>query len=104
MKRIRATAVFVGLGLACFPTGLAYAASEDAWETFRTDVEAKCLTAAEALFETAVATVDPFGSESYGLALVRGKAKGADAEIAAICVYDKQAKTVEIGGELPATE
>ena len=82
--------------------GPALAASEDAWEAFRADVAAKCLTAAGPLFETATATVDPFGSESYGLALVTGPAKGATATtVSAICVYDKQAKTVEIGGELP---
>lgn len=80
----------------------AAASSDDAWAQFRKDVETACLAAAEPQFETATARVDPFGSESYGLALVSGKAKGADAEIAAICVYDKQAKTVEIGGELPA--
>ena len=79
----------------------ALASSGDAWAQFQKDVEAACLEAAAANFEDASARVDPFGSESYGLALVTGKAKGADAEIAAICVYDKQAKTVEIGGELP---
>ena len=80
----------------------ALGASDDAWEQFRADVEAACLAAAAPLFESAAARVDPFGSESYGLALVTGKAKGADTEIAAICVYDKQTKAVEIGGELPA--
>ena len=96
-------AAIVGLvtAIAAVP---AMAASDDAWEAFRTDVETKCLAAAEPLFATAAATVDPFGSESYGLALITGTAKGADAEISAICVYDKQAKTVEIGGELPKTE
>jgi hypothetical protein len=81
----------------------ALAASDDAWEQFRAEVEAACLQAAEPLFETATAQVDPFGSESYGLALVTGNAKGTtDAAIAAICVYDKKTKAVEIGGELPA--
>jgi hypothetical protein len=80
----------------------ALGASDDAWEQFRADVEAACLEAAEPLFETAAARVDPFGSESYGLALVTGNAKGADAAIEAICVYDKKTKAVEIGGELPA--
>ena len=55
------------------------------------------------MFETPAARVDPFGSESYGLARVTGKAKGADTEIAAICVYDKKTKAVEISGELPAS-
>ncbi|MBN9021698.1 MAG: hypothetical protein J0H08_06325 [Rhizobiales bacterium] len=80
----------------------ALASSDDAWAEFEKDVAGACLKAAEPMFESATARVDPFGSESYGLALLSGKAKGADAEIAAICVYDKQAKTVEIGGELPA--
>jgi hypothetical protein len=85
--------------------GPALAASDDAWEAFRADVEAKCLAAAEPLFQTATATVDPFGSASYGLALVTGPAKGAtETTISAICVFDKQAKTVEIGGELPPVE
>lgn len=82
----------------------ALAASEDAWTTFRGEVEAACLALAEPLFETAAATVDPFGTESYGLALLRGKARGADAEIAAICIYDKATRQAEIGGELPLEE
>ncbi len=46
-----------------------------------------------------------FGSESYGLALLTGPAKGAEEKtISAICVYDKHDKTVEIGGELPGPE
>jgi hypothetical protein len=50
----------------------------------------------------ATATVDPFGPEHYGLALVSGPARGAeDTAIRAICVYDKATKAVEIGGELP---
>jgi hypothetical protein len=95
---VGALMLVVVVGFAVIRAG---ASSDDAWETFRKDVEAACLKAAEPQFQTAVATVDPFGSTSYGLALIRGKAKGADTEIAAICVYDKKAKTVEIGGELP---
>ncbi len=89
-------------GVLAFAVLRAGASSDDAWETFRKDVETACLKAAEPLFETAAATVDPFGSDSYGLELIKGKAKGADAQIAAICVYDKKTKAVEIGGELPA--
>ena len=80
----------------------AAASSDDSWEAFRKDVATACLKAAAPLFETPIVRVDPIGSESYGLALVAGKAKGADADIAAICVYDKATKAVEIGGELPA--
>nr|WP_307233241.1 hypothetical protein [Pararhizobium capsulatum] len=66
----------------------------------RKDVSEKCLTAAGSAMESPRAVVDPFGSERFGLALVSGKAKGADATITQICVYDKQAKTVELGSEL----
>jgi hypothetical protein len=85
---------------------LAHAATEEEWAAFRKDVEAKCLKATEAMFaRKAEATVDPFGSERYGLALVRGRAATATAagerpRIAVICVYDKQTRAVEIGGEL----
>lgn len=98
MKR-RANAV---AAIALLLTGApACASSDDAWEAFRKDVADKCLASAADQFDAPDVTVDPFGSPSYGLALVKGKAKGADAKIAAICVYDKKAKTVEIGGELP---
>lgn len=80
----------------------AVAATEAEWQAFREDVRAKCAAAAEPFFETAEILVDPFGSESYGLALVRGKARGADVTIMSICVYDKQTQTAEMGGELPS--
>lgn len=79
---------------------LATAASDDAWAEFAKEVEDACLTATKGVFTEPTATVDPFGSESYGLALVSG-AFPSGGEGAIICVFDKQAKTVEIGGELP---
>lgn len=96
----------IGLGvaaLALLVAGVAQAraATEAEWQAFRADVEAKCLVAAEGLFETATAIVDPFGSQTYGMALIRGKARGADVNIMAICVYDKVTQVAEIGGELP---
>jgi hypothetical protein len=78
----------------------AFASSDDAWEAMRADVSAKCIEAAAGSIETPTAVVDPFGSESFGLALVSGKPKGADGRISQICVYNKQTKAVELGGEL----
>lgn len=99
MQRI----LFLGaVALASAPP--AHAATPEAWNAFQQAVAAACLAKAEPLFETAEATVDPFGSESYGLALIEGKARGADAQIAAICVYDKVTEVAEIGGELPMGE
>lgn len=78
----------------------AFASSDDAWEEMRADVAAKCLKAAEEMIDEPKTIVDPFGSEHYGLALVSGMAKNTDTHITHICVYDKQAKTVELGSEL----
>lgn len=77
----------------------ALASSGDAWAEFAAAVEASCLEATSAILTNATAIVDPFGSESFGLALVTGEAApGVTKSI--ICVFDKQAETVEIGGEL----
>jgi hypothetical protein len=92
------------LSAACLllAAGAAHASSDDAWKAFAADVEAKCRKAAGEMIEKPRAVVDPFGSEHYGLALVTGKPKGARGRITHICVYDKQKKTVELGGELDA--
>lgn len=80
-------------------TGAAYAASDDAWEAFRAEVEAGCIAAAEPLVTNATAVVDPFGSESYGFAIVTGET-AAGTTASTICVMNKQTRAFEIGGEL----
>jgi hypothetical protein len=80
--------------------GIAHASSDAAWGKFQTDVSKACVTAAKGLIEKGKAVVDPYGSEHYGLAVVTGKAVGAKVKISTICVYDKQKKTAEIGGEI----
>jgi hypothetical protein len=76
----------------------ASAASGDAWAEFATEVETACLAGTADYFpDGATATVDPFGSESFGLAIVSSDAASI------ICVFDKQTKAVQIGGELPVT-
>ncbi|HEV7434393.1 MAG TPA: hypothetical protein VGO22_05935 [Pseudorhizobium sp.] len=84
--------------------GSASAASDEAWAQFARTVEEKCLAAAADMIETPRVLVDPFGSERFGLAVVTGKAKGADATISHICVMDKQSQTVELGSELSADQ
>jgi hypothetical protein len=79
----------------------AVASSDDAWKEFVADVQTACLGAAKDTIEDAKVVVDPVGSENYGLAVLTGKAKGADADatISHICVYDKKTKAVELGSE-----
>jgi hypothetical protein len=79
---------------------LALASSDDAWEEMRADMTKKCVAAAADSIEAPRAVVDPFGAQTYGLALIIGQPKGAEGTVTHICVYDKRAKTVELGGEL----
>lgn len=82
----------------------ALASSDDAWDAFAKDVAAKCTVLAEGRIEQPKVVVDPFGTESYGVAILTGKAVGADAVVSSICVYDKKSQAAEIGGELPADQ
>lgn len=93
-------AALIAVFAATLMPAVAFASSDDAWDAMRTDVSAKCIKAAAGSIEKPKAVVDPFGSESFGLALVSGKPKGAKGKITQICVYNKQTKTVELGGEL----
>lgn len=71
------------------------ASGEEAWKNFRASVEDACMAAIDAP-ETASVTVEvnPFGSESYGAALVTvGDQHGKDRMI---CIFDKRSKAVEI--------
>ena len=86
------------------PAGTALAASSEAWQEFAATVQAKYLAAAESIIEAPQAVVDPYGSERFGLAIVTGKAKGADATISHICVMDKETQTAELGSELTADQ
>jgi hypothetical protein len=77
----------------------ALAASGDAWAEFAKEVEQGCLAATSEIIKDGQAVVDPFGSETYGMALVSGEVSpGVSKTI--ICVFDKKSKAVEIGGEL----
>jgi hypothetical protein len=98
--RLLAATMFVLVPLA----PQAFASSDDAWDEFAKDVAAKCTVLAEGRIEQPKVVVDPFGTESYGVAVLTGKAVGADATVSSICVYDKKSQTAEVGGELPADQ
>ncbi|MGN7291904.1 hypothetical protein [Rhizobium sp. SAFR-030] len=102
--RICAAVLMAGLTLGS-GAGLASASSDSAWADFAKEVEASCLKAAAAQIDKPKAVVDPYGSESYGMALVSGPAKGAKvkagtADITLICVFDKKTRRAEVGSEL----
>lgn len=82
----------------------ALASSDDAWDTFRTDVQAACAQITDVpKGASASYAVNPFGSESYGAALVTVTLKDGTAD-RMVCIYNKQNKTAEMTapfGDMP---
>lgn len=76
----------------------ATASSDDAWDEFRHDVEQACTKAADDMMKIEGIHVDPYGSESYGFAIINGVEKGNKDQQQVICVFDKKSKSVEISG------
>lgn len=85
------------LAIAVGSISAAHASSGDAWAEFAAEVEEGCRAATADYFTDPTVIVDPFGSESFGLAIVSSDTASI------VCVFDKETKAVEIGGELPAT-
>lgn len=76
--------------------GGALASSDDAWQEFRAQVRAGCAALVEAPEGAGVVVeVNPFGSESYGVALVTvGYAEGGVDRMA--CIFDKKTGQAEL--------
>lgn len=89
-----------GVLLAIFPVfGTVYASSPDAWKEFQQKVEVACLKAAQRALDVKVIQVDPYGSDSYGFAVMLGtEPGGSDAQRLIACAYDKRAEVAEISG------
>ena len=86
----------MAIALSLAPAVESYGASPEAWEQFRTDVERACLALAVSLDEPKI-FVNPFGTESYGVAMLIVAEKGGGGETYA-CVYEKRTKRAELSG------
>lgn len=75
--------------------GTAMASSDEAWEEFRAEVEAACTALIADEGGETVIEVNPFGSESYGAALLITTFPDGGAD-RYVCIYDKQAKSAEM--------
>jgi len=71
----------------------AQASGDDAWEAFRSEVAATCLALQDAPKNAAV-EVSPFGSESYGAAIVTSITDGIVTR--QVCIFDKQSHKAEL--------
>lgn len=77
----------------------AAASSDDAWAAFRTEVEAACRALLTQPGEPQV-EVEPFGSQSYGVALITLALPEGGSERYA-CIFDKQSRAAELAGPFP---
>lgn len=80
--------------------GLAQASSDGAWAAFSEAVAKACKAQTGKTFIKPDVIVDPFGSESFGLAIVTGKLAAGGGKGSVFCVYDKKTRKVETGSEL----
>jgi len=84
---------------------MCHASTPEAWDEFEDSVR----TASEALIagqsvSTPEAYVVPFGSESYGIALVHGFDSATSVEVVFVTVYEKTTGEIESSGEIPLSE
>lgn len=75
-----------------------HASGGDAWEDFRQSVREACVTAAKDVLEVTDVKVDPFGSESYGFAILVGTEIDNPGQRILVCAFDKKTETAEISG------
>lgn len=85
--------------VAPFGAAPAQSASDDAWREFRASVRKSCEAAVAGRLDRATIEVDPFGSETYGVALAKGVSRDAKAPRVIVCIYDKRSKRAEASGE-----
>jgi hypothetical protein len=95
--------VIAGLCLAATVTAATplLASSEDAWKEFRANVQKGCEAAVGDRLVKPAYTVDPFGTESYGVAIARGPSKFDKSPHVIVCVFDKKTLKTEATEELP---
>jgi hypothetical protein len=103
-NRSRVGFACLALALLCaLPSG-ARASSDDAWTGFRANVTTACTAQAKKVYANPLVVIDPFGSDSYGIALVYARTpapKGAPPDnslTTAVCVYDKKTHKAELSG------
>ena len=90
--------VVIGLGM-IVP---ASASSGDSWQAMRDKLRTGCLSEAAAMGLGRIEiSADPFGSQSYGIAVLTKRGGDRRRNLAYVCVMDKKTGAFEIGGEVP---
>lgn len=77
------------------------ASSDDAWKEFEANVKKGCAAAVADRLVKPTFIVSPHGTQTYGVAIAKGRSKYVKAQRTIVCVFDKQTKTTETTDELP---
>jgi|GEM_PF-2278095 len=76
------------------------ASTPEAWEEFEGRVRAASETLVEGIVLNTDIYVDPFGSESYGIAIIHGFDGSTSSEVLYVTVFNKETGSIEISGEI----
>lgn len=103
MQNALLRAPLAGALLALSMTASASASSDDAWAEFQKEVANRCKAAAtkDSGVKTWTVSVSAFGSQSFGMAVLTGKAQGG-VPVKYACAMNKQTKAVEVAGGEPS--
>jgi len=80
------------------------ASSPDAWEEFREEVFQAADSSANMRLVDYTISVDPFGSDSYGVAIIQGKDSLAGEDLIYIAVFDKVTLSIELCGPFSTSD
>ncbi|MFZ2099191.1 MAG: hypothetical protein WAU86_01340 [Oricola sp.] len=97
-NRFTRAIVLLALSLLSMSGSPAVGSSDGAWSAFRTTVQDACTAAAADRMKVGAMRIDPFGTETYGVAVLTDSGTGEEH----VCVYDKARGAAEVGGPLQA--
>jgi hypothetical protein len=81
----------LGIGLVC------QSSTPEAWKEFRQAVNNACWNQVKDSMMDPDISVDPLGSESFGIAIAHGVSKETHEEILRVTIYNKQTHKAETG-------
>lgn len=77
------------------------ASTSEAWQELEDAIKAQCSILFDREFSRYQLHIDPYGSESYGIAFAKGKLRSSSGlrapKSSMICIYDKRSRRAEIG-------
>lgn len=93
--------IWFGLAIGLGMIAAASASSGDAWQAMRDRLRTGCASKATAIGLGRIEiNVDPFGSQSYGIAIVTKRGADRKQNVSYICIMAKKTGAFEISGEV----